>query len=221
MKYIISYVTHPIDPPHTSSQLDLSLTYLFSGNWPSFVCAFVCVVRACDHCLMDCTVRLALKDSRRRRGPGPGLSHDARGFVAAEGEEMLDDMNMPPSQALFYIAHNNEYNNSMGTVSAHHDDKAMCVYVNCALLVLGNDPSMAIAQGGGSIMITLSMAMSLALCKVGCLLRQSKLTQLLTHRSRTLCKQRIHFPIYRILTTHPFDFLPTPSFDVLLGLLVG
>ena len=148
---------------------------------------------------MDYTVRLALKDSRRRLGQG--LSHDARGFGAAEEEEMMDDMNMPPSQALFYIAHNNEYNNNnnnnnMGTVSAHHDDKAMCVYVNCALLVSDNDPSMAIAQGGGSTMITLSMAMSLALCKVGCLLQQRILTQLLTHRSQTLKKQCIHFLIY-------------------------
>ena len=83
---------------------------------------------------------------------------------------MLGDLDMSPSQALFYIAHNDDnnynYNNSMGAASANDSNASVCVFVNCGLLVADSDQSMATALGGPTTMITLSMAMSLALCKV-------------------------------------------------------
>ena len=126
---------------------------------------------------------------------------------------MVGDVNTPPSQALFYISHNNNYNGS--TVSTNDNDiytdthTSMCVFINCALLVSednskSNAQSMTTigsqgqGQGQGGTMITLSMAMSLALCKVGTIVRLSIY----------LCT---HSPTYPLREIHPLDLDHLPS----------
>ena len=153
----------------------------------------------------------------------------------------MGDVDIPPSQALFYIAHNNNYNNNNydnnynnnynnysnnnNAASANDDTtSAVCVFVNCALLVSDSDQPTITGQGRGT-MITISMALSLALCKVGnhSIVHSLRATHPLDHRPYMPFRSPpLQHPLsITTLTTPPLNVLLLLPLDVFAGLLSG